>query len=269
MILFFEWLNRRENNLKFDLKKYFLISILLLAAPLFAQRITLCRAFTDNGEPIDLIYSSNIRIGQSVCILFSGEKKKLNGSISLFIDKTDGGERNNQLRQIFISPKENWLTQVFKFQKEGRYEIYFENENRIRYASTTVTVGHPEIKTVKEKETASRSGSAKIVFTSKIIDGKPADIKENISLRENGGSISIYLSDKQPIGTKLLRLSLWRSDQKGKSYDELSGSKIFIVDPSWSDTYLKYTFGKTGEYKIIISDENEILIKTAYISVNN
>jgi hypothetical protein len=125
------------------LKKYFFLLIILFTVDISAQRITLCRAYTNKGEPIDLIYSSRLTPDRSVCILFSGENKKLEGrTVLLFIDKIGGGIRKNRFSGRLTPAAGNWAVQVFKFPENGKYEIYFTDENRKRYSALTTVVGH-------------------------------------------------------------------------------------------------------------------------------
>ncbi len=252
------------------MKKIFFIIVSLCAAVIPAQRITLCKAYTNHGEPIDLIYSSNLTLNQSVCILFSGENKKISGrTIYLLIDRIIGTEGENQLNKIFNPEKENWIAHFYKFAKEGKFEIYFADENKNRFSSLTVFIGTPKETKQLEPILTQKYTTVEVTLCGRIQSGKPVNIKQSISLGTEGGTIYIYLTNNQPLDAEKILINTWRKTKYSPDYDEFIDSKKYQLDGEWNDTYFQYRFTKPGDYKIYLYDEKELLIKTAYISVTN
>jgi hypothetical protein len=250
--------------------KTFFIIIFLCSAVILAQRITLCKAYTNHGEPIDLVYSSSLSLNQSACILFSGENRKLIGkTITLFIDKISGNERENQINKIFKPVKDNWIALFYKFTKEGKFEIYFTDEYKNRISALTINVGTPKAPKLVEPAFNPKYFTVDITLSDKIQSGKPVNTIRSISLGTEGGTIFICLNNNQPIGTNKILINTWRKKKYTTDYDEFIDSKKYELDGEWNDTYLRYRFTQPGDYKIYLYDEKELLIKTAYISVTN
>ena len=252
------------------MRKHLFIIIFLCFGALNAQRIILCKAYTNNGEPIDYIYSSTLLPAQSVCILFSGEKKTIAGeNITLYIDKLTGGKRQNQFKKSFRPSKANWVATVYKFSLEGKFEIYFTDDNNYRLSAKTVIVpGQNPVKNIEPYPDQSYP-SAEITFCEEMQSGKPAGIKKSIYLPTEEGKICIYINNTRPLKTERILLNIWRKLKYERDYKDLIDSRKYQVDPSWSDTFFRYKFSRAGDYKIDLYDEREILIKTAYISVTN
>jgi hypothetical protein len=252
------------------LKKIFFVTVFLYAAVIPAQRITICKAYTNHGEPIDLIYSSNLSLNQSVCILFSGENKKIFGkTLYLFIDRITGNERENQLNKILKPEKENWVAQFYKFTKEGKFEIYFADENKNRISASTVFIGSETETKKTEPLIPQKYNSVEVSLCEGIQFGKPFKIKSSVSISKDDGTIYVCLNSDQPLGTEKILLNIWRKAKYGSDYDEFTDSKKYQLDRAWNDTYFKYSFMRPGDYRIYLYDEKELLIKTAYISVTN
>jgi hypothetical protein len=252
------------------LKKYFFIFVFLCFSAVNAQRIILCKAYTNNGEPIDYIYASTLVLNQSVCILFLAENKIITErNVNLFIDRITGDERQNQLSKVFKHSKENWIAYVYKFSNEGKFEIYFTDENKNRFSTLTVNVAAQKATKKIEKPTYIQYPYAEITLCDRIQSGKPVDIKRTVSLQAEGGTVYIYVNNNQPLETEKILINTWRRAKYGLDYDEFVDSKKYQIDRNWSDTFFKYKFTKPGDYRIELYDEKELLIKTTYISVTN
>lgn len=252
------------------MKNFFLFIFLFIAGITAAQKITLCRAYTHKGEPIDLIYASGLILNQSVCVLFSGENKKIAGkTVHLYIDKITGTVRENLFSKSFKPAKENWIVHVYKFLTEGRYEIYFTDERQNRYAALSATIGL--VKPKKEIAPPVRViyPDAELIFCESVQYGRPINIKSSVSLAKDMGMVNFYLNANRPLNTGKILLNIWRRSKPGLAYDELYAVKKYLVEPDWNDTFVRFKFTKTGDYKVTFYDEKELLIKTAYISVTN
>jgi len=252
------------------LKKYFFIFIFLYFSAINAQRIILCKAYTNNGEPIDFIYESTLLLNQSVCVLFLGENKIITGrNVNLFIDRIIGDKRQNQLNKVFIPSKENWIAYVYKFSNEGKFEIYFTDGDKYRFSTLTVNVSAQKVTKKIEPPVYIQYPDAEITLCERIQSGRPADIKRTVSLQTGGGTVYIYVNNIQPLNTEKILINIWRRAKYGLDYSEFVDSKKYQIDRNWNDTFFKYKFTKPGGYKIELYDEKELLIKTAYISVTN
>ncbi len=187
----------------------------------------------------------------------------------MYIDKITGPERENQFRKIFKPAGENWIAHVFKFLKEGKYEIYFTDERQNRYSTLTTTIGSEKIKKEIVQPVIDKYPNAELIFCESVQYGRPINIKLSVSLAKDVGMVNFYLNANQPLATRRILLNIRRRTKPGLDYDELYAAKKFLVEPDWNDTFVSYTFTKTGDYKITFYNERELLIKTAYISVTN
>lgn len=252
------------------MKIYFFILIFLYFSTLNAQRIILCNAYTNSGEPIDYIYSSTFILNQSVCVLFLGENKKIAGeNVNLFIDKISGDKRQNQLSKSFKSAKENWIAYNYKFIVEGKFEIYFTDGKNNRFSTKTVNVTSQKGTIKVEPKIQGNYPFAEITICDGMQFGKPVGIKKALSLLTEEGTVYIYINNIQPLNTDKILINIWKRAKYDLDYAEFVESKKYKMNPTWSNTFFRYKFGKSGEYKIELYDEKELLIKTAYISVTN
>lgn len=244
--------------------------IFLCFSTVNAQRIILCKAYTNNGEPIDFIYESTLILNQSVCVLFLGENKIITGrNVNLFIDRITGDKRQNQLNKAFKPSKENWIAYVYKFSYEGKFEIYFTDENKYRFSTLTVNVAAQKATKKIEPPVYVQYPYAEITLCERIQSGRPVNIRKSVSLQTDSGKVYIHVDNIDPFNTSNILVNTWRRAKQGLDYDEFVDAKKYLLERSWSDTYFNYKFTKPGEYKIYLYDEKELLIKTAYITVTN
>lgn len=245
-----------------------LIFFLFFASQVYSQQIFISKTYTESGEPVDLITNKTITENQTVSIIFDNGKRPIQKFVFLFIDKiNNGGKINLYSKMLYADDDKNWTSEDYTFTHEGSYEIYFTDFKRSRLASTVLTV-----KKVEQKKNSNKSGheflpALKILFTTRIENGKPQNFLSRISLDKSGGEIYIYVINDKPFGTGKLLVNIWRRIKPNTDFDQFIDSKKFEIDEEWNDTYFKYTFPQKGEYKINIFSEKEILIKTAYITV--
>jgi hypothetical protein len=250
--------------------KLILIVFLLFTTIHFAQQIYLCRGFTESGEPIDIITENKLNITQSVSILFTFKNKKLEQNILfLAIEKKNSTLRNVvESKLIYPEKGKEWVSVSYKFLEEGKFEIYFSDFNRKKLASTEIQIVKHENKTETVKPDISILPNLRIIFCERIINGKPEAIIENISLRRTNGEVYIYLFNDIPLKTNKILVNIWRKKTLKSNYEEFIDSRKYEINPYWKDTFFRIWFDKSGEYKINLFDENELLIKSAYITVN-
>jgi len=236
-----------------------------------AQHITICKAYTQAGEPIDIIYAKNISLNQTICLLFNTGNKKISGSnVFLFIDRTADGSKQNQFNKVYkIEKDKNWLACNFKFAKEGKFEIYFTDANQNKLASTTIMVGNNKETPSAQSVITNKYTNVEAVFCENVLSGIPVNPKWNVSMKSEGGLVCLYLKSNSPLRTERIHVTIMRKSNYSIDYDEFVASKKYQLNPDWEDVFFKYTFTKTGEYKFSVADEKELLIKTAYITVTN
>lgn len=238
---------------------------------MFAQHITVCKAYTEFGTPIDIIYSQNIAVNQTVCILLNAGNKNISEkTITIFIDLNSNGVKQNQFSRSYqIEKGKNWFASNFKFGKEGVYDIYFTDEKKTRLGFIALIVGSPQ-QTKNELPVASTKYlNSEILFCSNVQSNTPVNIFQNVSLKLSGGSIYIFIRNNEPFFTETIRAVITRRNDPASEYNESISSKKYQIERDWTNAYFKNKFDKTGDYKISVFDENELLIKTAYITVTN
>ncbi|MBI1939463.1 MAG: hypothetical protein HYS25_15245 [Ignavibacteriales bacterium] len=248
-----------------------LIFLLLLSSQVYSQQIFISRAHTESGEPVDLITNKTITENQTVSIIFDNGKEPITQKfIFLFIDKINNGSKINLFSKMLHTTTSNKrLVEDYTFTREGNYEIYFTDFKRNKSASALLTVKKVEPKKNSIKSINELLPNLKILFTTRIEDGKPQNFLSRISLNKSGGEVYIYVINDKPLGTGKLLVNIWRRIKPNTDFDQFIDSKKFEIDEEWNDTYFKHTFPQKGEYKINIFNEKEILIKTAYISVGD
>lgn len=247
-----------------------LISILTIVK---GQTIYIAESITEENEPINAYnYWEIDPWGKSLFIILDNENHDVEGNIVyLFIDKyTDGKYQPYDSKSINIQENERRIQYNYKFTETGKYKLYYINISQENLASTIVTISE---KVQKQNVTVKRSNyydNVKLLFCEKIlVGGTPIGITKRVSLRENGGQIYVKLTNFSPLKSEIILVDFWRKEYRSFEYDEYLESKKFRIDPKWSDTYFRYKFPKAGEYKIVIYNQEEVLIKTGYINVLN
>ncbi len=250
--------------------KYLSVILFFILTTLsFSQQVFISKGYTSSGEPIDIAYNSKVELDQSMCLILNNGKTNFSQNfIFLFIDIVTKSGRNNQLSKM-IRPEKNsdWLLEKFKFAKEGNYEIYFTDFNRKKIAGASVSVTKKEKKKVEVLPEI--KPGLRIIFSRRIQNNNPFNVIDKVSMGRDGGEVYINIINNKPFNTDRLLLDIKRKSKTINDYDEFVDSKKFQINPEWNNTFLKYKFEKTGQYKINLLDEKELLIKTAYISVEN
>jgi len=184
------------------------------------------------------------------------------------IEKHGNKNSLNQFVKLLRTEKgKTWMAFNYSFTDEGVYDVYFTDFTRKRIASVLVTVKSQTKRTFEKSSVGEANPSLKIIFCDKMIGGNPIDHINSVSLSENNGLVYVYISDGKHLDTDMLLINICKKTKN--EYDKFVDSKKFKVNPSWHDTYFKYKFDSIGDYKINFFDENELLLKTAYITVEN
>lgn len=245
-----------------------LLLILFCFTEICSQQITLSKSCTDTGTPIDLIYPKSILLNQSANIVLNFSDIA-ESTIFLYVDRVIGNERENQFNKVFrVAKGKTWIEYNFKFTKTGNFEIYFTDVFRNIITSINATVTAPALKR-EMATTPNFNASIQPEFCEKIQRGNPVNIKKTVSLSKDAGTVYLFIRDSKPLNTEKIILNKWRKKNSSVEYDEYVGSHKYQLDREWTDTFFKLKFTKSGEYKIDIYNEKELLMKTTYITINN
>lgn len=254
-----------------SLTNIFRIIFFFISSLAFSQQIFFCRGYTETGEPIDPFISNKIPVNYSFTILLkSGKEDFENNIIFLIIEKIGTRFEQTNLSKILRPDKNrNWLAFSHKILDEGNYLVTFNDFNRKKIASSNLTIEKPVVTKTVTPATNYLMPNLKIVFCERITNGNPNGILEKISMLKNNGEVYIYIINNMPLKSSKLLVNIWKKKTSNSDYDEFVDTKKYQINYEWYDTFFKYRFEKKGEYKINFFNEKELLLKTAYISVEN
>jgi len=247
--------------------------LLLLLSLNSAQTIYISESVTENNEPINAKNEWEIEPwGKKLYVILDSENTKIEGNIVyLFIDKFfDGKFKPFDSKSINIYGNEKRIIYEYNFSEIGKYKLYFVNISQQQINSIVVALTQ---KIRKEFKTVKRSNyydNVKFQFCEKIlVGGTPIGITKKTSLSDNNGEIYIKITNISPIRTEIILVDVWRKEHRSFEYDEFVESKKYKVKAEWNDTYFKYKFKKAGEFKIVIYNQEEVLIGNGFINVTN
>jgi hypothetical protein len=236
-----------------------------------SQQLFICKGYTTEGDPIDPILNKKIQAGQSATILLTFKKNEITDNIIfLYIDKITANDSENYFSQLTrVGKNKNWIAYNFKFENEGKYEIYYTDFNRRKLISASLIVEASLAGTDYKNSEKDIYPNAQVFFCERILNHKPNGVYGSIPFRNTNGEVYVYIINKNAFGFDIITVKVWRRKTTNSNYEEYIDSKKFEIKPNWKDTYFKYQFSKTGEYMFSFFNEKEILIKTAYITVTN
>ncbi len=253
------------------LLRTFILS-LIVSVNLFAQDIFVCKAHTDDGNPIEATNNWKIKPwGSQLYILFKDWKKNMaSSSTYLFIDKQKGDDFEPYESAAINLPKNrNWITYRYNFKEVGSYNIYFVDDSDNILASVEIDIDFDNSYTeTTAPKTSNYYDKSILTFTDKILyGGRPFNKIKSTSISKNNGQIYIKIENYEPLKSNKLVLDVWKKEGRSFGYDKFVESKKFKIDPNWPDAYFKYSFTSPGNYKISIYNESETLIKSGYFKV--
>jgi len=233
------------------------------------KQIFISKAYTEHGEPIGLMQNNRVETGKTYSLILSnGRKDFIEHLVFLYVEKHDGRNSMNQFVKLLRTEKgKTWIAFNYSFSDEGIYDVYFTDFTRKKIASVQLTVKSQTKRTIEKSAIGEANPSLNVIFCEQIIGGNPINYRTSISLTKDGGEIYVYISDTKPLGLNKLMINIWKKKENNEEFDEFVDSKKYNVNMDWHDTFFKYQFESTGEYKINVFNENEILLKTAYIAV--
>jgi len=249
--------------------------IFLLAAfsfsGLLGQTLYVAETVTENGEPIGAFNYWKIKPwGKSLFIILDNEGNEINDNIIyLFVDKkNDESYAPFDSKAVTIESSATWVSYNYKFTESGEYEIYFINTSQEKLASLKISIESEE-HAYTEAATRSRYyDNSKIIFCAKVLfGGTTLGVRNRTAFQESSGLIYLKLENYAPLKTSIILVDVWRKKNRTFEYDEFIESKKYRVDPEWPDTFFKYQFSETGQYKFAIYNENEVQIVSGYFTI--
>lgn len=248
-------------------------SIFLLVSINKAQTIYVADSATEDNEPINA--KNNWEIdpwGKTLHVILDNEREPIEGNIVyLFIDKYVNGKYTPfDSKSVNVQQNSRRISYEYDFREAGKYHLYYINISQQQLASIIITISDKSRLAPKAMKRSNYYDNVKLQFCKKVlVGGTPMGVTRKASLSENHGEIYIKLTNFSPLKTEVILVDFWRKEHRSFEYDEYVASKKYTVDPEWKDTYFKYRFPKSGEYKIVIYNQAEVLISTGYIKVSN
>jgi hypothetical protein len=250
-----------------------IILILLFTASVsLAQQLYFTSSYTEDGEPIGAKNIWEIKPwGSFVYIFLDNEGERFNSPmLYMFMDKMeeDSTFEPYDSKSINVPYNQRWVAYNYKFTLPGEYLVYFTDRSQNRIAEERVTIQYENTNySVSSPSTSSYYENCKVLFCEKVlVGGDPLGVKTSISLSQDK-DIYVVLNNYKPLKTGKLLLDVWRRKNRGFDYDDYVFSKKYRLNPKWPDAYFKFSFEEPGDYKLSIYNENEVYIKSGYITV--
>lgn len=255
-------LNRKNMRL-FFLAIFFLFFLTISQA----QQIFICQSVSENGKPVG---SADVwKIGKSggyINVLLSNDKPLPKGVYYIMIDKKNGKDyQEYESKSVRINESKYWFSVSYTLKEPGDYEVYITGPNQQNFGEERISVrtNEPEsVKTIKADYS-----EASIIICEQVIAEKPIKAFNTISLAQRQGTVFFYLKNKSSINSKMIIVEIYK--KAGKEYDKLIDTKKFGMKPSWAYSFFKYKFKETGDYKIVIYNENKNIITSRTFTVTN
>lgn len=255
------------------MKIFFHVLIISCAMLLDAggQTIYPCKAHTENGDPIEYQLEWEISLtGENFYILFSNDKKPFKEEILyMLIDRVSNESYIPYDSKAFhIDSSLTWIAHNYNLTEPGEYLIYFVNSVQKRMAEQKITVKYKDVSSPLASETSDTYyDNCQILFCEKVISGAAYRTLDEIYLHNGSATIYVLINNFKPLRSKTLSLNIWRKEFDEFLFDEFIESKKFKIDPLWNHTFFKLIFNRVGEYKLAVSNENNILIKYNFLKV--
>lgn len=259
------------NLIMSNICKVFLF-LLLVTSTVLTQNLYICESYTEDGSPIGPVNRLEIKpYGTAIYVLLENEKELNDPILYLFVDKlVDGKFSPFDSKTLNVKNEDTWAVTSFEFKEQGIYEVYFLNSSQSRLASNKIEVFFSDEYLIDSNPIVTRSfGECQFIFCELVIDGKPTNLLNSVSLSISGGKVFIYLNNYVPFGIENIKIQVWDRSKTNNNYEKLVNSKKFKILPEWSDTFFRYKFNKIGEYRIDIFDNSDNFISSNIITVIN
>lgn len=250
-----------------------ILFLLISTSSIFSQEVFFCESYMEDGTPVGTTNQLNIKPwGTAVYILLDNNQKPFNEPLlNIFIDKKNGDKYSPfESRTLEVNTKSTWAVTNFEFKEAGTYQVYFLNAAQKKIAVNMLKVNFSEgVLTGTNPKGNISEGSAEFLFCEMVIDEKPINIFDNLSISRTGGRAIIFLNNSSPFETDALTMQVWKRTSVDADYGELVAKKRYQLLPEWNETFIKYRFQQPGEYKFDIYNKNDILISTNTIVITN
>lgn len=254
-------------------KVYLVLFVMLISTNCnFGQSIYVSESVTENNEPIGAKNMWDIDPwGKSLFVVYDNEEQIKDNILYLFIDKLiDGNFKPFDSKVINIEQSTPRISYDFKFTETGKFKVYVVNEAQETLSSLQLILRAKTSVSSKNSKSDNYYDGISLIFCEKIlVGGTPLGIIKSGSLSKHSGVIYIKLKQYSPLKTETIQIDLWKIGNNSYDYDKYIESKKYKIDPTWYDTFFKYKFTKSGKYKIVIYNDADAIIKTAYITITN
>ena len=257
--------------MNFITKIYLLV--ILFSVLNFAQEISVCESYTENGIALSPIKKLEIKpYGKAVYVLINNKTKFDQNVLYLFIDKMNDGQFTPfDSKTLNIKKEDKWAVTSFEFRDAGVYELYFLNSSQKKIAAQKLEVKMVNEAGIEHINPNSRynSGGANFIFCDMIVNDKPINPFTQLSLSHKNGQAYAYINNYVPLNSDIIIVKVWKRDNTGSNSDKLVYIKKYKVEPQWNDTFFKLNFNEIGEYKIEVFNKTGNLISSNNLNVIN
>ena len=112
-------------------------------------------------------------------------------------------------------------------------------------------------------------GDCQFTFCEMVINGKPINAFNILSLARTEGQAFFFLDNHVPFGIEKIKIQIWKRSNEDSSYEQLVDSRKYKILPEWKDTFIKYVFTNLGEYKVDVFDFEDNFIASNVLTVTN
>ncbi|RYD74682.1 MAG: hypothetical protein EOP53_17840 [Sphingobacteriales bacterium] len=214
-----------------------------------------------DGEPADDYTTFNIAsTGGYIYVYVMNDKRLGITSTTLKVKRKSGSYYSEEVasEDYTVNPDKAGTFMKYTFYSAGDYKVEFlDKEN-----NTTIATGYVTINV--------KGGSrynAKMTFTTDVVDGEPADDYSTFNISKDGGFIYVYVMNDKKLNTTSTTLKVYKKNYSG-SYTEEITSDAYTINADKAGTFMKYTFYKPGDYKVVLNDGDENQIASGYVTIN-
>jgi hypothetical protein len=231
----------------------------------------------EDGTPVGPTNQLKIKPwGTVIYILLDNNKKPFNEPIlNIFVDKKNGDKYSPfESKTIEVKTKSTWAVTNFEFKEAGTYQVYFLNAAQKKIAVNMLKVSFSEgvisgSNPNPNTNVSYSEGSTEMLFCQMVIDDKPINPFDHLSISRTGGRAIIFLNNSSPFNTDALTMQVWKKTSLDSDYGQLVTKKRYQLLPEWNETFIKYKFQQPGEYKFDIYNKDDNLISSNRIVVTN
>lgn len=266
-------------------KLFLLLGFALISATLTAQRgsqynnaqVKFCTDLDSKQYPQNPGSLFYISPQGSWVYVWVGNDRSLNtGGLKMDVYKKSGDDYTEFIESKSYDITPSWEDTHFKysFYKEGDYKVSIFNKEGTWIANGFVTIKVSEDLGNKNNDDKYNDPNSTFYYiNSKVqfcvdLDDNQMPVKPGTSyiISKKGSWIYVHVQNDKPLATNQLIVRVYK--KKGKDYKELTATKYYDIKPEWEDTHFKYTFYKSGDYKVSVSSRNDVWINSGYVKIS-